>query len=237
MRLELDKFNSEVFGLKMANIIFEDQAITQNDVIQLVDKAKKDGFNHLSAKIDIMEKERLNAFLPCGFNLVDTQIMYEIPLKSTGCHVITGISRPYDILDKNRIIEIAKYAYKIDRFHSDPSLQNDRCDYYYQKWKENLCEGLADKVFVIDINDYPVGFTTLKYDNKTARAVLAAVDSKYQGNGYYSALMEDVVNFLLQKGFEYLYLGTQLANLASLRTVGRLNGVPKFSNHVLHKML
>lgn len=237
MRLELDKFNSEVFDLKMANIIFEDQAITQNDVIQLVDKAKKDGFNHLSAKIDIMEKERLNAFLPCGFNLVDTQIMYEIPLRDNLGERNTGVTRPYDISDKARILEIAKSAYKIDRFHSDTSLPNDKCDNYYERWTRNLCEGLADKVFVIDTDEYTSGFITLKYDGKAARVVLAAIDSRFQGNGYFTAIMTDVLHYLNNNGFDFLYYGTQLANIPVLRTVGRLNGVPKFSNHVLHKML
>lgn len=237
MKLELDKFNSEVFGIKMANIILDNQLIARKDVIHLIDKAKNEGFQHLSVKIDILEKELLNAFLPCGFNLVDTQITYEIPLCNSLGERNTGITRPYDITDKERVLEIAKSAYKIDRFHSDPNLPNDKCNDYYERWTRNLCEGLADKVFVIDTDEYTSGFIALKYDGKMARVVLAAIDSRYQGNGYFSAIMTDVLHYLKINGFEYLYYGIQLANIPVLRTVGRLNGVPKFSNHVLHIML
>ena len=151
MRLEKDIFNSEIFGFNMANIMLDDDICKREDVQKIIEDSKQSDYKHLSIKIDISEKEMLNSFLECGFYLVDTQIMYEIALHDDTREKNTGITRPYDISDKERILEIARSAYHIDRFHSDLQLPNDRCDLYYEKWAKNLCEGLADKVFVVDI--------------------------------------------------------------------------------------
>lgn len=237
MRFEDDVFNSSIFKMKMANIICDDNAYDENDVKKAMDEAKKRKYQHLSVKVDIADKGSLNAFLGCGFNLVDTQIMYEIPLNANSTEKNTGITRPYDISDKDRILEIAKKAYTIDRFHSDPQLPDDRCDVYYEQWAKNLCEGLADKVFVIDTDENTSGYITLQYNDRTARVILAAIDSRYQGNGYFTAIMTDVIWYLSNDGFDCLFYGTQLGNIPVLRTVGRLNGIPKFSNHVLHKVI
>ena len=237
MKIVKDEFNSEIFELSMANIENEGGMYHPEELDDIVLSAQKAGFQHLSIKVDISDKEMLYSCVRLGFLPVDTQIMYEISLKNNPVKRNTGITRPYDITDKDSILRIAGSAYKIDRFHSDPYLPDDKCNYYYEQWAKNLCESLADKIFVIDTDENTRGYLSLKFDNNTARVILAAIDSAYQGNGYFTALMTDVIYYLETKGFEYLYYGTQLGNIPVLRTVGRLNGVPKFSRHVLHRML
>ena len=237
MRLETDMFNSEVFGIRMANVLFEEDSDSLESFSAVTEEAIRGQYQHLCAKIDVLDNKRLNAFLKQEFGLVDTQIMYEITIHNGIVKKNTGITRPYDFSDKERILEIAKNAYRIDRFHMDPSLPDDKCDCYYEKWSKNLCERDGDKVFVIDLDGYVLGFTILQYKNKTARAVLAAIDSKYQGNGYYTALMTDVLSYLKCKGFEKLYLGIQLGNMPVLKTVSRFSGVPEYCKYVLHKRL
>ena len=40
-----------------------------------------------------------------------------------------------------------------------------------------------------------------------------------------------------EKNIKYISYGTQLANIAVLRTMAKFNGVPQNSKHILHKMI
>ena len=81
MKLVTDKFNSEIFGIKMGNII--DSIGNSEDTIRdLITVAKNDGYQHLNVKVPITDKKLTNQFLRLGFNLVDTQVMYKIKVSS-----------------------------------------------------------------------------------------------------------------------------------------------------------
>ena len=234
MKLEIDSFNSDIFGIVMANLILDKELLESRDVSDIVNDAKKRGIKHLCVKTNVNDKRNLYALFDNGFYLVDTLITYEIPVLKYG--IDTDIIRPYNDCDKERLMRIAKSGFAIDRFHSDPNLPKEKSDRYYEKWTENLCEGMADKIFVVDINDQVMGFQTLKYSDNTARFVLAAIDSEAQGKGYYNLLMKYIINSLNGTDLKLL-LGTQLGNMASLRTLSRLSGIPMSVTYVLHKSL
>ena len=84
MKIVLDEFNSDIFGIKMGNIveILSDEQI--EDVNSLVEDALKQGYNHLNVKMAVSDKRTTNIFLGQGFELVDTQLMYSIPTKFAG---------------------------------------------------------------------------------------------------------------------------------------------------------
>ena len=130
-----------------------------------------------------------------------------------------------------------KDSFKIDQFHSDSQLPDERCDLYYEKWAKNLCEGLADDIFVAEQDNTVVGFVSLRYENDTAVVGLAAVDANYRGNGYFTRLLITIMSTLKEEGFTHLYYCTQLANTPVLRTMSKIGGIPLFSKHVMHKMI
>lgn len=238
MQTKIDVFNSNIFGINMANIILHEKNVSSDSLIKLINGARNSNINSLSVKIDTGEKFLTNIFLDKGFLLVDTQIMFSIALDTEHVIPMDGLSidlcRPQDIPN---IIKIAGYAFKIDQFHSNPFLDDGKCDNYYKQWAKNSCEGFADAVICLKKQDEVISFLTLHYDNKDATVGLAAVDTVYQGNGFFKQMMVETIYWLFQKGFKKLYYGTQLSNLPVLRTLVSLGGKPEFSKYVLNLML
>lgn len=243
MKLVLDRFNTEIFGIKMANIIGLDGTITNKEVEYILTVAAEKGYDNICVKIDTREKHLTNLFLYNRFALVDTQVMYSIPIyHSNFCEEkVNGyFIAKYQNECIEQITKIAKGAFKIDRFHSDPLLPAEKSDMYYEKWAENLCKGLADEIYVVieQKNSSVVGFISVTYKDKTAIVGLAAIKPEYQGNGLFTYMMSEVITVLKTKtGIEYLHYGTQLSNIPILKTMTKFSGIILYSNHVLHKML
>lgn len=236
MTLDCDRFNSSIFEMSMANVIVERKEYTEEDVKEILLKAKREQYQFLSVKVDTGEKRTANLFLKEGFDLVDTQIMYQIPLKMIQKQGENGFVRLLQDQDRTEIMLIAKTAFVLDQFHGNPMLPQEKSDLYYEQWAKNLCEGLADDMFVIEKKGDVAGFLSVTYHESEATVGLAAIDPKHQKEGLFTSLLAGSIYDLQKRGYKSLYYGTQLANLPVLRTMRRFSGVPVFSKYVLHKM-
>lgn len=242
MKIVEDKFNSDIFGIKMGNVIDIDLCCTREDVHRLIKKANSARYMHLNAKVNSKNKISTNAFLAKGFELVDTQLMYSINTKN---HIANEsgrdklIFREYQKQDRAQIINIAKSAYVIDQYHSDSKLDNTLCDVYYSKWLENCCDGLAaDKVMVVVFpNNEVAGYITFNYQAETAVVGLVAVDERFRGRGIFTFLIDSTLRMLFEEKIKLLFYGTQLSNTPVLKTMGHFSGFIEYSNHVMHLML
>ena len=223
MQLILDKFNTEIFGIKMVNLTDLDTIVTNKDVEDIIALAVEKKYENICVKIDTGEKYLTNLFLYNGFELVDTQVMYSIPVHLYNFYKgkVSGyFIKKYQNDSVEQIKKIARMAFKFDRFHSDPFLPTEKSDMYYERWAENLCKGLADEIYA------------------TATVGLAAIKPDYQGKGLFTYMISEVISSLKTKtGIEYLHYGTQLSNIPILRTMAKFGGVILYSNHVLHKMV
>lgn len=243
MQLILDKFNTEIFGIKMVNLTDLDTIVTNKDVEDIIALAVEKKYENICVKIDTGEKYLTNLFLYNGFELVDTQVMYSIPVHLYNFYKgkVSGyFIKKYQNDSVEQIKKIARMAFKIDRFHSDPFLPTEKSDMYYERWAENLCKGLADEIYVVieQKNSSIVGFISINYKNTTATVGLAAIKPDYQGKGLFTYMISEVISSLKTKtGIEYLHYGTQLSNIPILRTMAKFGGVILYSNHVLHKMV
>ena len=241
MKVVTDTFNSDIFGMKMGNIIDIPSHCTASDIHQLIEKARREQYKHLNVKVNVSDKVHTNMFLAKGFELVDTQLMYCIDTEQHYSHKDTKETvrfRGYQAEDKAQIINIAKSAYVIDQYHSDSKLDNTLCDIYYSEWAKNCCEGLADKVLVAVVSDHKVvGYLTLNYRADTAVVGLAAVDRQFRGRGLFTFLLRNTLEMLCREKIQYLLYGTQLSNTPVLKAMGHLGGTIDHSNHVMHLML
>lgn len=254
MKILIDKFNSEIFGMKMGIIAESDSKVSMEEIEAITDQGKCDGYEHLSIKIPTIYKDVLNRFLTKGYSLVDTQIMYQINIQK--CTQKIGnislddvvIYRKQNEVDKIHIMNISKDAFRLDQFHSNKLLPRDLCDKYYEQWAKNSCEGFADDVWVLSLKgkSIVIGFITLKYkrsrlefanDVQSAVVGLAAIDEDYQGRGLFTYMIKKTLEMLEDKKVCLLFYGTQLTNMPVLKTMGHFGGVLVESNHVLHIML
>lgn len=240
MRIEFDKFNSDIFGIMMGNIVEIPDLIGDKDVDDIIYIAKEKGYQHLNIKIPIVSKKTTNILLQNGFRLVDTQLMYRLsPKLIGGGYSLDDVEyRKFESKDRSQINNIARDAYRLDQFHSDEKLPRHLCDKYYVEWINNSCDGFTDKVMVLSQTDTIVGYITVNYREDSSAVVgLAAVGKQFQRRGYFTYLVGQTLQMLYREGIEYLFYGTQLANKPVLHVMSKYSGIPVFSNHVLHLMI
>ena len=240
MKIEFDKFNSDIFEMVMGNIVELSDLIKNEDVNNIICTAKEKGYQHLNIKVPTALKNTTNILLQNVFKLVDTQLRYQLSSKLIG----GGYSpdnikyRKFESKDRLQMDRIARDAYSLDQFHSDEKLPSHLCDKYYVEWMNNSCDGFADKVMVLSHTDTIAGYITINYKEENSAAVgLAAVGKQFQRRGYFTYLIEQTLRMLYEEGIEYLFYGTQLANKPVLRIMSKYSAIPVSSNHVLHRMI
>lgn len=254
IQIDEDMFNSDHFGIKMGNMEIHETEDSKHFTVDeyyailndVMEQAVKEGFQHLTCKIDPNYKTSIYALQKHQFLLVDTLVTacYDFSREHTGERKMTcevGDCREEDIA---RLKEIAKISYKMDRFHSDPSLANDLCDQYYEKWIENCCHGFVDKVIVGYVNGQAAGYATCKWKtgDPYIEFVLAAVDPEVRGLGVHNTMKYAEIAWateLAQKNpnIKGILDGTQLGNIAVQRTWSKVGFIPYSSRYVFQKRL
>ncbi len=240
MEIRNDKFNSEIFGIKMGNIVLSKDEINDEtfSVKEVIEQGKDEQFKHISVKFPTSCKALFNKFVQDGFYLTDTLFEYIYKFDGSSLPNITHktIVRDYQEDDLKELMEIAKGSFDYDRYHSDPNLDNKLCDKYYEQWIYNSCHGFADKVIVSEYNNTVVGFTTGKADNMQpyGHLVLSAVSDKYRGLGIYTSMIYEGVKWLEKEGFKGLIVGTQINNIAVQKAWIKLGFTVLDSEYVLH---
>ncbi len=240
MKIQQDKFNSEIFGIRMGNIILSDEENSDPDfrVKCVVELGKTEGFDHLSIKIPTRNKSLLNQFLQSGFYLTDTlcEYIYKYDGRKLPALQHKTVLRAYTESDIHGMMQIARDSFAYDRYHSDPTLDNSLCDLYYEKWVYNSCHGFADKIIVSEYEKNVVGFTTGKADHSQeyGHLVLSAVSSKFRGLGIYTSMIYEGVKWIESEGFQGLIVGTQINNFAVQKAWIKLGFTVLDSEYVLH---
>lgn len=243
MEIQQDNFNSEIFGFKMGNIILTSDEMKDErlDVKGIVEKGRSEKFAHITIKIPSLNKAILNAFAQNGFLLTDTLLEYIYKFDGRTLLGMTHktILRDYKEGDLEGLMRIAKRSFDHDRFHSDPALDNELCDKYYEQWICNSCHGFADKVIVSEYENSVVGFTTGKADRsyEYGRLVLSAVSNDYRGLGIYTSMIYEGVKWLEKEGFRGVVVGTQINNIAVQKAWIKLGFTVLGSSYILQKYI
>lgn len=244
MKITVDKFNSDIFGLKMGNVDYsKDKGLGAEDMKMLQADAAGEGFQHLTIEVSSTDKRSLNIVLQNGFSFVDTRVEYffdfnnaRLPLMDHKC--LLRDARQEDLA---ALKHIAQKSFSTDRFHSDKNLDNLLCDRYYEKWIENSFYGFADKVIVAEYQGMPVGFTTGKVCSEAQKGnlVLSAVSDTCRGLGIYTSMIHEGVSWLSEKreSIRGVQVGTQLENLAVQKAWIKLGFTVLGSSYILQKYI
>jgi len=247
--LSVDSFNSEHFGLKMGNISLKGNINNVKNIEikclldDLLEQAKLNKFEHLTYKVNTNDKVLVKELGEKNFFLADTLLTYVFDFEKQKLNeVITKVEIGNCKNEDIQILkEISKNSFKIDRFHSDNSLDANLSDAYYEKWFENSAHGLADRVIVAYLNDKPIGYTTCKIypDDEYGWLVLSAVSSDARGLGVYTSMIHEGVQWIESngKGLNGVKLGTQINNIAVQKAWIKLGFTVLDSHYIFHKSL
>lgn len=254
IHVEEDRFNSEHFGIRMGNMDISPvdpyANISHLEIGEALEEAiaatGREGYQHLTCKTDPGCKPLMHGLESKGFLLVDTLVTYQFDFAKASfpsmVHRCEIRESREDELD--RLKDMTRKAFKIDRFHSDPALSNELCDTYYTQWLENSYHGFADKMFSAYLNGELVGFITGKYveAEDSVRPVLAAVSEKARGFGVYTSMIYEIMCWAREKAKQNpdvkgLLVGTQVNNLAVQKAWINLGYTVYGSTHVFQRMI
>ena len=194
------------------------------------------------AKIDVACTETLRELQTVGFNVVDTNVVFslndgakESPALNTEQLVISEATND----DHADVLQIAGSCFRQSRFHLDPSVPNNLANKIKREWIKNcLAANRGDRVFVSRERGQVTGFLAsgLTRDSNQTTAIidLIGVGSAFQGRGIGMALCKAFIKNYSAK-VDQLLVGTQIANLPSMRLYQKLGFNIIRSSYVLHK--
>ena len=194
----------------------------------------KQGF--ADAKVSSNEPKTGRWLQDVGFRLIDTNVQLDRPV---------GLEWPerkgftkYEIRfarneDRPEIENIAGNSFVFSRFHLDPDIPNESADQLKSAWAGNYFEGKrGDNMVVASIRRNPVAFLQLLQQSETLVIDLIAVSASHQGKG----LATEMIRFAAENCgvFQKILVGTQIANVPSLRVYEKLGFRICGASYVFH---
>jgi ribosomal protein S18 acetylase RimI-like enzyme len=218
-------FDTEHLGVACGRIgaIGATNELDALNVSQLaLELAQKLEIDHLSVRCDGTDELLINALQACGFEQVDAILTFTRSLHNYQPVDGEAQIRLARFEDAEAVGEIARTAFKVDRFHADPMIDPKRADELHYQWGKNSVLGIAaDAVIVaVDDQDQPIGFVTCKLNHGTYETlgrfigtiVLVATSDAARGNGFGRRMTAQALNWFLQSGCDIVEVGTQATN-------------------------
>lgn len=108
-------------------------------------------------------------------------------------------------------------AFELTRFGVDPFFTRDQVDAFYKTWANNLFYGLADAVFIAEIDGRPAGFVSCKLTGDgVGRIPLVATSTSFQRRGAARDALAAAIQWFADAGCRSAHVKTQAANYAAV---------------------
>jgi len=168
-----------------------------------------------------------------GFNLVDTNILLEKHIINDNFVSGSTIIRFARLEDKEEVGRLAHHNFVYSRFHLDPQIDIGTANTVKANWAMNYFSGKRGDAMVVSyIGGKLSGFLQLLFSERALIIDLIAVDK----NNRRKSIASDMINFATNNldDFEYIRVGTQLANVPSLRLYEKLGFYIVDAAYVFH---
>jgi len=174
-----------------------------------------------------------------GGVLVDRKLTYVMSLQRTSSEITSeaSIVAEYGRKTANSYLEdLAVQSGRYSRFNIDPKIPRERFEEMYKIWIRRSVSGeLAAKVLVVPGEGNIISaMITLGCRNGRGDTGLVAVDSRWQGRGYGTALMLAGRRYFVSKGYKYSQVVTQANNVAACALYQKSGYVVEKSENVFH---
>jgi|GEM_PF-468211 len=253
-------WDSRIFGLKMAKIdpmvLKGTGSLSRESGALLLERilrhCEAEGISHLSTRVDTKDILSIHLLEDQGFRLVDTLVTYLHNLRDFTRDDLEPdhLVRPFQPSDFAPMKDLARKAFSnkgdmLSRFYADPHLPDEKCDEFYGVWLENSVQrNEADKVFVAELDQTPVGFITCKINPgihhllgvKIGYTPLTAVLPEVRKQGVYTSLKKAAMGWLKDR-VDFLESRTPISNITSQRIWVKLGGKLVSSHYTFHKWL
>ena len=225
--------NRDVYRLTIDdNFVREVSDFESIDYLQLPQLQSRSIF--IYTKVPVLSTNLIKFITKIDFNLVDTNVVFEKPMlmnkefTNSKCSVRFALPE-----DKNQVAELARNNFTYSRFHLDDDIPLSVANEIKAEWARNYFIGLrGDKMVVSLVNDAIVGFLLLLESSTHLIIDLIAVDNNHRRKGIAGDMIAYVGSHL--NSFSSIQVGTQLANIPSIRLYEKIGFRACTSNYVFH---
>jgi len=169
-----------------------------------------------------------------GFNLIDTNIVFDKPISSNPTimgHCAVRFAMPDD---EAQTVEVARQNFIYSRFHLDSAISGEVAHTIKAEWVRNYFLGKRGQQMVVAVVDGAIaGFLQLLYrSDKTLTIDLIAVDQAQRRKFIASDMIAYAETHCGQ--FKQIRVGTQIANVPSLRLYEKIGFRVAEAQYVFH---
>jgi GNAT superfamily N-acetyltransferase len=195
------------------------------------------------AKVDVTRIDIVKQLGELGFYVVDVNVTFGLnkakaspriqPQPGFRCQIGEAPAGQHE-----QVLEIARSCFRFSRFHLDPRIPLEIANQIKHDWILNyLLQKRGERLWVATVDGRAVGFLAVIAGNDAGRAYraidLIGVAPAYQGQGIGQALVAFFVDFYKDRS-DFLQVGTQIANLPSLRLYPKFGFSLVKSAYVMH---
>jgi ribosomal protein S18 acetylase RimI-like enzyme len=226
MKFVSDVWLSEVFGYDVFKVNLE------NSKNIFPKELPKRAFYY--AKVPVTAVSQVGDLTNAGFRVVDVNVTFERKPQAIASNenIIVRDVKPEDEAD---ILKIAETAFIYSRFHLDPHVSKELANKIKREWIANyIRKQRGERLLVAEINGKPAGFLAELVTNERIGVIdLIGVDKNMQGQGIGKRLVQYHINDAVKK-YSNLLVGTQIANIPSMRLYQTCGYQISNSTYVLH---
>lgn len=224
-----DAWLAEILGRDVYRVVVRDGIVPRETV-----RALQAGRVFLYARIPTTCLRAVADLESLGFRLIDTNVTFTRPIPSGVPAHATWRVRAAVPGDREAVTALGRAAFAYSRFHLDPAVPRPIADEIKARWAAAWFAGARGHAMVVAESEKRiVGFCLLLHGSDgTATVDLIAVDAAYRGRGIAGAMIARAE--ALSMPFPEIRVGTQVANLASMRCYERLGFRIASSQYVFH---
>lgn len=197
---------------------------------KLRELARRPAFSYARTPTD--DPRALDVFQAAGFRVVDTTITLEtVGLPAATADSTVRLARPEDAPG---VEAVAREGFAYSRFHLDPHIEKRVADEIKAQWAGNYFKGArGDHMVVAEVEGRIAGFLQLLAGGDGVLTIdLVAVSSAHRRRGLAAAMIRYAAHACA--GTQRLRVGTQAANVGSLRLYQSLGFAISATAYVVH---
>lgn len=198
-----------------------------DDTIKL---SRECGLERVSTRVDCSQVAIIHALERNGFLMMDSLLTFQRETEPRPGSIDPAIRRA-NANDGEQVADIARHAFREDRFHADDQISPQIADELYASWARGNSDDSSKASTLVATDEVGVaGFISLRVDEEVERHLglrvgvidLIATAQRSRRTGVASRLVEQALRGFDHKPIDLVQVGTQASNLAACRLYQRL---------------
>jgi GNAT superfamily N-acetyltransferase len=238
LKMVCDRWLSSVLGYNVIKVTLPLNGMPGGINNQML-KRSEGGKCLLYTKVPVFEIDTVRDLTRLGFYVVDVNVTFEcVPARTDVLHgpdVHICLVTPEH---EAAVLDIAQNCFRFSRFHLDPKIEPQLANAVKREWIANyIRRQRGEKLLVALVNGQPAGFLAVLLVEGKGSIVgvidLIGVSVDYQRHGVGQALINAFLEDMAGR-VSLVNVGTQAANIPSMRLYAKCGFLVSSASHVLH---